>query len=153
MAIEENKKLVLRLCEEVYDQGNVDSVDELFAPHWVDHHASGPVVREDFKRHLAKNRAALSDVSFTIEDMIAEGDKVVVRGTYSAIHDRGEWLGMAPIGNRVTETVIDIYRVREGKIVEVWSEDNGPKQAEESPATQLLSERPTSVNAPSTSSD
>lgn len=139
MSIEENKKLVRRLCEEVYDQGKVDLVDELFAPcvrgrNWVDRHSPGPVVREDFKRTFAKNRAALSDVSFTIEDMIAEGDKVVVRGTYSAIHDRGEWLGMAPIGNRVRETVIDIFRVKEGKIVEVWSEDSGPKQAEESPS-------------------
>jgi predicted ester cyclase len=67
--------------------------------------------------------------------MIAEDDKVVVRGTYSAIHDRGEWLGMAPTGNRVTETVIDIYRVEEGKIVEAWSEDSGPQQPEESPST------------------
>ena len=140
MSIEENKKLARRLCEEVYDQGNVDLVDELFAPrirgrNWVDRHSSGPVVREDFKRNFAKNRAALSDVSFTLEDMIAEGDKVVVRGAYSAIHDRGEWLGMAPTGNRVTETVIDIFRLKEGKIVEVWSEDSGPKQAEESPST------------------
>ena len=140
MSIEENKKLVRRLCEEVYDQGNVDLVDELVAQrirgrNWVNRHSSGPVVREDFKRIFAKNRAALSDVSFTIEDMIAEGDKVCVRGTYSAIHDRGEWLGMAPTGNRVTETVIDIFRLKEGKIVEVWSEDSGPKQAEESPST------------------
>jgi predicted ester cyclase len=67
--------------------------------------------------------------------MFAEGDKVCVRGTFRAIHDRGEWLGMAPTGNRVTETVIDIYLVKEGKIVEVWSEDSGPKQAEECPST------------------
>jgi predicted ester cyclase len=53
------------------------------------------------KRRVAESRAALSDVSFHIEDMIAEEDKVVVRGTYSAIHDRGEWLGMAPTGNRL----------------------------------------------------
>jgi predicted ester cyclase len=57
-----------------------------------------------------------------------------VRGTYRAIHDRAEWLGMAPTGNRLKETVIDIYRVQEGKIVEVWSEDSGP-QPEESPST------------------
>jgi predicted ester cyclase len=66
--------------------------------------------------------------------MIAEEDKVVVRGTYSAIHDRSEWLGMAPTGNRLKETVIDIYGVEEGKIVEAWSEDSGP-QPEESPST------------------
>ena len=67
--------------------------------------------------------------------MIAEDDRVVVRGTYRAVHDRGEWLGMAPMGNRLTETVIDIYRVVEGKIVEAWGEDSGPKQSEENPST------------------
>lgn len=130
MSIEENKKLVRRFCEEVLDQGNVDRIDELVAPHT----SSGLDELEDFKRKIPKNCAALSDVSFDIEDMFAEGDKVCVRGTYRAIHDRGEWLGMAPTGNRVTETVIDIYRVKEGKIVKMWSEDSGPKQAEESPS-------------------
>jgi predicted ester cyclase len=132
MSIEENKKLVRRFCEEILDQGNVDCIDELVAP---DTSFFGLDELEDFKREFPKNRAALSDVSFDIEYMFAEGDKVCVRGTYRAIHDRGEWLGMAPTGNRVTETVIGIYRVREGKIVEVWSEDSGPKQAEKSPST------------------
>jgi predicted ester cyclase len=132
MSIDENKKLVRRFCEEVLDQGNLDRIDELVAP---DTSLFGLDELEDFKRELPKNRAALSDVSFDIEDMFAEGDKVCVRGTFRAIHDRGEWLGMTPTGNRVTETVIDIYRVKEGKIVEVWSEDSGPKQAEESPST------------------
>ena len=131
MSIEENKKLVRRYCEEVFDQGNVDLIDEFLAPD----PSYGPDYLENFKRELAKSRAALSDVSFDIEDMIAEDDKVVVRGTYSAIHDRGEWLGMAPTGDRVTETVIDIYRVKGGKIVEAWSEDSGPQQPEESPST------------------
>jgi predicted ester cyclase len=66
--------------------------------------------------------------------MIAEEDKVVVRGTARAIHDRGEWLGMAPTGNRLKETLIDIFRVKDGKIVEMWSESSGP-QHEESPST------------------
>jgi predicted ester cyclase len=130
MSIEENKKLVRRYCEEVVDQGKLDLIDEFLAPD----PSYGPDYLENFKRRLAKSRAALSDVSFDIEDMIAEDDKVVVRGTYSAIHDRGEWLGMAPTGKRLKETVIDIYRVEEGKIVERWSEDSGP-QPEESPST------------------
>ena len=92
MSIEQNKKLVRRYCEQVFDQGNVDLIDEFLAPD----PSYGPDYLENFKRELAKSRAALSDVSFYIEDMIAEDDKVVVRGTYSAIHDRGEWLGMAP---------------------------------------------------------
>jgi predicted ester cyclase len=130
MSIEENKKLVRRYCEKVADQGKVDLIDEFFAPD----PSYGPDFLENVKRKRAQSRAALSDISFHIEDMIAEEDKVVVRGTYRAIHDRAEWLGMAPTGNRLKETLIDIFRVEEGKIVEVCSEDSGP-QPEESPST------------------
>jgi predicted ester cyclase len=130
MSIEENKKLVRRYCEEVADQGKLDLIDELFAPD----PSYEPDYLDNFKRNRAESRAALSDVSFEIEDMIAEEDKVVVRGTARAIHDRGEWLGMAPTGNRLKETVIDIFRVEKGKIVELWSESSGP-QPEESPST------------------
>jgi predicted ester cyclase len=130
MSIEENKELVRRYCQEVADQGNLDLIDELFAPD----PSYGPDYLENFKRKRAESRAALSDVSFEIEDMIAEEDKVVVRGTARAIHDRAEWLGMAPTGNRLKETVIDIFCVQEGKIVQVWSESSGP-QPEESPST------------------
>ena len=77
MSIEENKKLVRRYCEEVVDQGKVDLIDEFLAPD----PSYGTDYLENFKRRLAKSRAALSDVSFDIEDMIAEEDKVVVRGT------------------------------------------------------------------------
>ena len=130
MSIEENKKLVRRYCEEVADQGRLDLIDQFLAPD----PSYGPDYLENFKRKRAESRAALSDVSFHIEDMIAEADKVVVRGTARAIHDRTEWLGMAPTGNRLKETVIDIFRVEEGKIVEVWSESSGP-QPEGSPST------------------
>jgi len=77
MSIEENKKLVRRYCDEVFDQGNLDLIDEFFAPD----PSYGPDYLEDFKRKFAESRAALSDVSFHIEEMIAEEDKVVVRGT------------------------------------------------------------------------
>jgi predicted ester cyclase len=130
MSIEENKKLVRRYCEKVAYKGRIDLIDEFLAPD----PSYGPDYLENLKRRHAKSRAALSDISFDIEDMIAEEDKVVVRGTYRAIHDRGEWLGMAPTGNRLKETVIDIYRVEEGKIGEVWSEESGP-YPEESPST------------------
>jgi predicted ester cyclase len=78
MSIEENKKLVRRYCEEVFDQGRLDLIDQFLAP---DSSSYGPGYLENFKRKLAKCRAALSDVSFHIEEMIAEEDKVVVRGT------------------------------------------------------------------------
>ena len=78
MSIEENKKLVRRYCDEVFDQGNLDLIDQFLAP---DPSYYGPDYLENFKHEFAKSRAALSDVSFHIEEMIAEEDKVVVRGT------------------------------------------------------------------------
>ena len=78
MSIEENKKLVRRYCDEVFDQGNLDLIDQFLAP---DSSSYGPDYLENFKHKFAKSRAALSDVSFHIEEMIAEEDKVVVRGT------------------------------------------------------------------------
>ncbi len=131
MSIEENKKLVRRYCQEIAHQGKLDLIEEFLAP---DPAYYGPDHLQNLKRRHANSRAALSDISFVIEDMIAEEDKVVVRGTYRAIHDRGEWLGMAPTGDRIKETLIDIYRVEAGKIVQVWSEDSGP-QPEGSPST------------------
>ena len=77
MSIEENKKLVRRYCDEVFDQGNLDLIDQFLAPD----SSYGPDYLENLKRKFAKSRAALSDVSFHIEEMIAEEDKVVVRGT------------------------------------------------------------------------
>jgi hypothetical protein len=79
--------------------------------------------------------------------MIAEGEKVVIKGTSSAIliNDRGEWLGMAPIGERVGGTIISILRVEEGKIAEMWDADMA--QSEQSlSSTQLVGERSTSEN-------
>ena len=140
MSIEENKTLVRRYCEEVLDPANVDLIDEFLAPDFVDHHgdpsipSSGPEYFDLFKREYSKNRAALSDARYVIEDMIAEGDKVVVRGTFTAVHDRGEWVGMAPSGERVTLTSIYIYRVEGGKIVEMWVEDSMGR-GEENPSS------------------
>jgi SnoaL-like polyketide cyclase len=81
MSIEENKKLVRRYCEEVFDQGKLDLIDEFLAPD----PSYGPDYLENKKRKFAESRAALSDVSFHVEDMIAEGDKIVVRGTFEDV--------------------------------------------------------------------
>src|SRR5829696_4315477 len=78
MSIEEKTKLVRRYSEDVADQGKLDLIDDFLAP---DPPYYGPDCLENFKRKRAESRAALSEVSFDIEDMIAEEDKVVVRGT------------------------------------------------------------------------
>ena len=66
-------------------------------------------------------RLAFPDVSFTVEDMIAEGDKVVDRMTWQATH-QGPFMGIPPTGNRLTVTEIHINRIAEGRIVERWAQ-------------------------------
>src|SRR5215213_10159532 len=122
MSAEENKVVLRRLIEEVYNRGNLDIADELLAPDYVDHTwPPGKYAgREGLKRSVAKQRAASSDLHITIKEQIAEGDKVVTWVISSGTHDRERFLGLAPTGERMTMKHIFISRVLEGKIVEVW---------------------------------
>jgi predicted ester cyclase len=119
---EENKALVRRLIKEV-EKGNLDVVDEVLAPDFVDHDLLPDQVpdREGYKRGLSKDRAALSNFDITIEDQIAEGDKVVTRFTWRGTHDQGKIMGMAPTGKKVEVTSIFIHRIAGGKVKEEWS--------------------------------
>ena len=122
MSTEENKALVRRFIE-VANQGNVTEVsttlDELFVPDFVRHDPAGGFrSREDYKQFLFSLQAALPG-QLTLEDLIAEGEKVVVRYTFHGTH-QGQWRGLPPTGKAVTFTGIFICRIREGKIVEGW---------------------------------
>ena len=131
MSTEDNKALVRRLYEEVFNRGNLSTVDELLAADYIDHTAlpgtsPGP---EGLKQFISMFRAAFPDLHFTIEDMIAEGDTVVVRQTYRGTH-QGNLMGIPPTGKQVTISALHIYRVAGGKIVEGWvnSDDLGMMQ-------------------------
>ncbi len=128
MSVEENNKaLVRRFVEEVLNGGNLDAVDELMAPDYVDHTVPpGKYAgREGLKRSLAKQLASSSDLHFHIEEQIAEGDKVITWIIGSGTHDRERFLGLAPTGERMTMEFIYISRVADGKIVE----DRGVRDA------------------------
>jgi steroid delta-isomerase-like uncharacterized protein len=122
MTIEENKALVRRFVDEVQSAGNIDAIDELCSPEFVNHSApSGmPPNREGVKQVTAMFRQALPDSYFTVEDMIAEGDKVATHKTFHGTHE-GEFMGMPPTGRRVSMELIDIVRISEGRVVEHWS--------------------------------
>src|SRR5918997_4455173 len=118
---EDNKALVRRFTEEFINQGNLEVADELLAPDFVDHDVIPGKLggKEDVKRWIAERRASFSDLHFSIEEQIAEGDKVVARIISSGTHDQNEYRGIAPSGARITMETVNIYRVVEGKIVEV----------------------------------
>jgi steroid delta-isomerase-like uncharacterized protein len=121
---EENKAIVRREHEEIWNsQGNLDAADEIYAPNYIGH---DPTLPEDIRgveaarQFAAMYRSAFPDLEFTIEDQIAEGDKVATRLTVRGTH-QGELEGIAPTGNRVEITGIVISRIAEGKIAEDWS--------------------------------
>src|ERR671917_1311503 len=117
---EKNKAIVRRFIEEVYNRGTMDVADELLAPNFVSRDAltGEEASREDLKLEIAEQAATSSDLRFTIEEQIAEGDKVVTRSIGSGTHDLQEYEGLAPSGARITIVNIFIDRVAEGKIVE-----------------------------------
>ena len=121
---EENKSVVRRWYAEVTNQGKLEVADELLASEYVCHDPnseSGEVRADALKESVGYFRNALTDMRFEIEDMIAEGDKVVTRWTLRGTHN-GELFGVGPTGEQVAMSGIVISRVTEGKIVEEWDE-------------------------------
>lgn len=117
---EENKALMRRIYEEVFNEGNLDLVDEVVAPDFVNHTAPGaPRGPEPVKQLVTMLRNAFPDQHISIEDMIAEDDKVVMRNTYSGTHE-GTFMGIPPTGKRFTQNQIHIMRFADGKVVEHW---------------------------------
>jgi steroid delta-isomerase-like uncharacterized protein len=121
---EENKALASRGWEAV-SRGDLDALDEVYAPDLVWHEPDEDIRGiEAAKRFVAMYLSAFPDISITVEDAIAEGDKVVTRWTARGTH-RGELLGIAPTEERITVTGITVHRVQDGRIVEEWeSPDN-----------------------------
>src|SRR5919108_3950426 len=121
---EENKALVRRELEEIFNEGKLELADELLAPDYTVHDSAlGEPVHgiAGFKRLRASYHDASSDVRTTIDDMIAEDDKVVTRWTTRGTHDRGELMDVPPTGRRIEVTGITVNRISEGKIAEDWT--------------------------------
>jgi steroid delta-isomerase-like uncharacterized protein len=122
MATEQNKALFRRMVEEIFNRGNMSLADEFIAPDFVEHEELPPGIppgREGVKQLTAMLRSAFPDFKATIDDMIAEGDKVVVRMTWRGTH-KGEFMGIPPTGKSVSFGVIDIVRFAGDKFVEHW---------------------------------
>jgi predicted ester cyclase len=116
-----NKSVIRRFVEEVQNKKNWDVYDELNDPEFVNHSAPPgiPSDREGGKIYLGAFLNAFPDCRFTVDDMIAEGDQVVTKKTFTGTHE-AEFAGIPPTGKRVTLQFVDIMRVRDGRIVEHW---------------------------------
>jgi len=122
MSAEENKAIFRRFIEEVWNQGNLTVADELFAPDAFTPSAPQlPPGPEGVKTIATLWRTAFPDFQMTIEDLIAEEDKVAARFTERGTH-QGEFMGIAPTGRQMSVTEIGILRMVDGKVTESWYE-------------------------------
>jgi serine phosphatase RsbU (regulator of sigma subunit) len=119
---EENKANFRRYIEEVWNQSNLEVVDEIF-DRYISHQPDGPTLErgpEDVKRFVSEFRSAFPDLRIRIDDQIAEGNKVMVHATIRGTHQR-EFRGMAPTGKQIEERGFSVFRFSEkGKVVESW---------------------------------
>ncbi len=121
MSVEQNKTVVRRYYEEVLNRGHVADLDELATSDYVE---NDPFPNQgngldDLKARVSTLLTAFSPCTFTIEDVIAEGDRVVVRWHSSGNHS-GDFLGMPPTNRDYTITGIDIHRLSGGRMAEHW---------------------------------
>ena len=119
---EKNKARVRRLLEEVVSQGKQESAEELLAVDFVDN-APMPGVsctREGFMQTVQTIHASFPDFHVSVEDVVAEGDRVAVRWTATGTHTGGEIMGIPAVGNQVTVPAMQMYRIEDDRIAEVW---------------------------------
>ncbi len=122
MSTEDNKALAQRWLEEVWNKGDLSLIDELIAPNYVLHDPTRPGLRgrAGIKESIAMFRTAFPDLHFTIEDQVAESEKIVTRYTVQGTQ-MGPLMGIPATGKQGTITGIDIYRITDGQIEEAWS--------------------------------
>ncbi len=125
MSVESNKAIARRFVQ-VWGDANPDVIDELAAPSLVVRYPTIPQVIQGsraFRHVLAGFRSAFPDSALRVEDEVAEGDKVVIRWSFSGTH-KGNLLGVPATGKKVAWTGITIYRVVDGKVVEEQGDED-----------------------------
>ena len=117
---EQNKKLARRWFEDLFSRGDLDAANEILSAEFVDHlpHEEERGI-EELKNYVSIYRTAFPDIQDKVEDIVAEGDKVVVRWMSRGTH-QGEFMGVAPTGRHVTFTGMRLFRFAENQIAESW---------------------------------
>jgi predicted ester cyclase len=136
-SLEENKALIRMLFEQAINHQDLQVMEGMVSANYISHNDSlGPAVdMEQGKKFLVAAFAAFPDIHVTIDDIIAEGDKVVVRNTWRGTFT-GPWTGIAPTDKKVTFTGIVIWRIINGKIKERWANTNFPEVMQKIAAAQ-----------------
>lgn len=122
---EENKAFVRRLVEEIQNQHHLERMEQFFDPNFVNHlehpdAASEVNAVERARLVFTQLFTAFPDLRVTVQNQVAEGDKVVTHKLFHGTH-QGEFMGTAPTGRQIEFAVIDILRLDNGKVVEHWA--------------------------------
>ncbi len=122
MSFDENKRITRRVLVELFENGNLEAIDELIDPEFVNHEAppGNPQGPEGMKETITWLRGLWGPMRAEIEDEICEGDKVVARVTMHGRHV-GEFLGQPPTGKDFATKQIHIWRLQDGMVIEHWS--------------------------------
>jgi serine phosphatase RsbU (regulator of sigma subunit)/predicted ester cyclase len=137
-----NKALVRRFLE-AHAKGDLNTMEEMLAPDFVDHNLlpGQRPGREGYLRAHTEYHAAYSDTRYVIEKQLGEGDEVVTTFAASAIHDRGEWMGLVPTGKEFKALLILIHRIVGGKITDEWTQGSGLAEHTQQRLDQEMRER------------
>ena len=134
-----NKDLVRAIPERIMTAGETDLIEELFAPDFVEHNPALGDVRgpDGFRKYVYEPfHRAFPNVTVTVEDIVAEGDRVVLRAGIRGTHE-GEFMGIPPTGRRIDVPAFALHRVADGKVAERWTLFDGVsirRQLEGAPA-------------------
>ena len=132
MSVEENRDLMSQYFKESNaikgDAAKLSALGDKYTdPKCIYHFAVGDMSLEQCTQFFIAYYKAFPDMTYTVEDMVAEGDKVVIRHTWGGTQ-KGEWMGAAATGKKFTQIGMTIYRLTGGKIVETWTVNEPMKQ-------------------------
>jgi len=119
MSIEENKALVRHVVD-LWNRREMDAFFDLLAPEYVEHLPDGDISFKQLKQYATKFFTAFPDISITIKEMLAEGDKVAILVNWRATH-KGEYIGISPTDKKIDITVANIIKIAGEKLVEFWN--------------------------------
>ena len=123
MSIEDHKALIRRFYEEVWNKGNLDAADTIFADDYVRHdlRPGNPLPGPAGQKKIAADfRAAFPDLHMTIDVIVAEGDIIAARWTTEGTNT-GQWGSIPPTGKRAKFSGVNIFRIANGRVVEIWN--------------------------------
>ena len=122
----ENKEIARKYPEEVISKGNLDLIDEIIADDYVEYNSARPEPLhgpDEVKEYVSTLRTAVPDIHCGVEDLIAEGDKVVRRDRATGTHE-GEFMGIEATGKEAVVEGIHIHRIEDGQLVETWAQND-----------------------------